>query len=290
MTSFCNLPEYRPAVKSFAVLATGLCALAAAHAQPSIERGRYLVEGVLTCGNCHSPRGPDGIIDVSRLYSGGPQTWDEPTFMVKGSNITPDPETGIGRWSEAEIRRAIQEGRRPDGSQLAPIMPYASYRVFLPDDLNSVVEYLRSVPAVRDEVQRPEYKAPPHVEYVPNSDKPPREADMRDPVKRGFYLATIGHCMECHSPMAGDRHDYANLARGGQEFRGPWGISVSRNITSDPEKGIGKWSDAEIKRAITQGIRKDGTPMQPPMGYAWYASMTGADLDAIVAYLRTLTP
>ena len=105
---------------------------------------------------------------------------------------------------------------------------------------------------------------------------------MRLPVKRGFYLATIGHCMECRSPMAGDRHDYANLARGGQEFRGPWGISVSRNITSDPEKGIGKWSAAEIKRAITQGIR--------PMGYAWYARMTGADLDAIVAYLRTLPP
>src|SRR5438270_2475015 len=95
--------NYGAALKPFAVLVIGVtCSgLAAAHAQPSVERGRYLVEGILTCGNCHSPRGPDGIIDVTRLYSGGPQTWDEPTFRAKGSNITPDPETGIGRWSEA---------------------------------------------------------------------------------------------------------------------------------------------------------------------------------------------
>jgi mono/diheme cytochrome c family protein len=85
MTRFCHLPEHRAAVKSFAILATGLCALAAAHAQSSVEHGRYLVEGILTCGNCHSPRGPDGIIDGRRLYSGGPQTWDEPTFLAKGS-------------------------------------------------------------------------------------------------------------------------------------------------------------------------------------------------------------
>ena len=193
------------------VLGLALAAISA-RAQPAVERGRYLVEGILTCGNCHSPRGPDGIIDGSRLYSGGPQTWDEPTYHVKGSNITPDAETGIGRWSEAEIKTALQEGHRPDGTQLAPVMPYPFYKVFLPADLDAVVAYLRSMPAVRSEVQRPEYKAALHVEHVPDSDKPPSEAEMRDPVKRGFYLVTIGHCMQCHSPMLQDRHDYSNWA------------------------------------------------------------------------------
>jgi mono/diheme cytochrome c family protein len=278
-------------LRTFIAGAIGLTMSAiSTQAQPAIERGRYLVEGILTCGNCHSPRRPDGSIDSTRLYSGGPQTWDEPTYTVKGSNITTDTESGIGRWTEADLRRALQEGRRPDGTQLAPIMPYAFYKIFLPDDLDAVVAYLRSVPAVRNEVQRPEYKAALHVEAVPESDKPANAADMRDPVKRGFYLVTIGHCMECHSPMAGDRNDYTNLGRGGREFIGPWGVSVSRNITSDPEKGIGKWTDAEIKRAITQGVRKDGTPMKPPMGYAWYARMTQSDLDAVVAYLRTVPP
>jgi hypothetical protein len=81
-----------------------------------------------------------------------------------------------------------------------------------------------------------------------------------------------------------------SLGKGGQTFRGPFGESMSRNITSHQEKGIGAWSDAEIKRAITQGIRKDGSRLKPPMGFAWYARMTDGDLDAVVAYLRTLPP
>jgi hypothetical protein len=67
-------------------------------------------------------------------------------------------------------------------------------------------------------------------------------------------------------------------------------VSVSRNITSHKEKGIGAWTDEEIIRAITQGVRKDGTKMKPPMGYSYYAGMTKADLQAMVAYLRTLPP
>ena len=96
----------KPNTKTVFMLASVAGMLTAtAQAQTLVERGRYLVEGILTCGNCHSPRGPGGVIDTAKLYSGGPQTWDEPTFTVKGSNITPDPYTGIGRWSEAAIVR-----------------------------------------------------------------------------------------------------------------------------------------------------------------------------------------
>ena len=97
------------------------------------------------------------------------------------------------------------------------------------------------------------------------------EADLRDPVKHGFYLVTIAHCMECHTPKVNDRLDFANsLGKGGETFHGPFGESVSRNITSHQEKGIGAWSDAEIKRAIAQGICKDGSHLKPPMGFEWY--------------------
>jgi hypothetical protein len=89
--------------------------------------------------------------------------------------------------------------------------------------------------------------------------------------------------------MVRGRRDLQNdLGRGGFEFQGPWGVSVSRNITSHKDKGIGGWSDAEIKRAITQGVRKDGTRLKPPMGYEFYARMTDEDLSAVVAYLRTV--
>ena len=100
---------------------------ATAQAQTLVERGRYLVEGILTCGNCHSPRGPGGVIDTAKLYSGGPQTFDEPTFTVKGANITPDPDSGIGKWSADDIKKALIEGVRPPGVPLAPIMPYGFY-------------------------------------------------------------------------------------------------------------------------------------------------------------------
>src|SRR5262245_22898538 len=235
----------------------------AASAQTPVERGKYLVEGILTCGNCHSPRGPGGMIDSARLYSGGPQEWDTPAYKVKGSNITPDPDSGTGKWSPADLKKAIGEGVRPNGVQLAPIMPYGFYKVFTPADLDAVVAYLKSVPAVKNETQPPIYKTALHAEIPPGADKPMSEADLRDPVKRGFYLVTIGHCMECHTPMARGQRQFDRLGAGGFEFPGPWGVSVSRNITSHKEKGIGDWSDAEIKRAITQGVRKDGTKLKP---------------------------
>ena len=155
---------------------------ATVQAQTSVERGRYLVEGILTCGNCHSPRGPGGVIDTAKLYSGGPQTWDEPTFTVKGSNITPDPDSGIGKWSADDIKKALIEGVRPSGVPLAPIMPYGFYKVFTTGDLDAVVAYLRSVPAVSNTVQAPVYKAAVHVEVAPGADKRMTEADLRDPV------------------------------------------------------------------------------------------------------------
>jgi hypothetical protein len=83
--------------------------------------------------------------------------------------------------------------------------------------------------------------------------------------------------------------DFANAyGKGGAEFPGPWGKSVSRNITSSKTAGLGDWSDDEIKRAITKGLRKDGSPLKPPMGFGFYANLAEPDLDALVAYLRTV--
>jgi mono/diheme cytochrome c family protein len=259
-------------------------------AQTPVERGSYLVNGILTCGNCHTPRGPGGVWDISKQLSGRPRTWDEATFKVDAANITPDPETGLGKWSDADIKRSLLTGVRPNGTQIAPIMPYGFYKVFTPADVDAVVAYLKSVPAVRNAVEPPVYKAAMHVDTPPGADKAMSEADIADPIKRGFYLVTIGHCMECHTPLVDDVHDYAQLGKGGQPFPGPWGVAVSRNITSHPTAGLGAWSGAEIKAAITQGVRKDGTKLNPPMAFLRYATMTDQDLSAIVAYLRTVPP
>src|SRR5215207_1815230 len=136
-------------------LAIVLTATSAGLAETPIERGDYLVNTILTCGNCHTPRGPGGVFDMSKQQSGGPQTWDEPTFRVKGANITPDKDTGIGNWSDADIKKALQQGVRPNGTPIAPIMPYSFYKIFTPADLDAVVAYMKSIPAVRNEVTAP---------------------------------------------------------------------------------------------------------------------------------------
>ncbi len=132
-------------------------------------------------------------------FSGGSQTWDTPRYLVKGTNISPDPETGIGKWSADDFKRALTEGVRPSGVALAPQMPFVFYKVLMPRDLDAVTAYVtayvRSVTPVRNEVQPPVYRAPSHAELIPGAEKPMSEEELRDPgFKRGFYLATIAHC------------------------------------------------------------------------------------------------
>jgi mono/diheme cytochrome c family protein len=274
-----------------AVLALAIAPAVAQTPPPSpIERGKYLVEGILTCGNCHTPRGPGGVLDTARRHAGGPQVWETAEYRVHPSNITPDKETGIGAWSTEQLKASIRDGRRPSGQQLSPQMPSAYYKIFTPADLDAVVAYVQSLPPVAHKVEPPVYKVKQMtVDVPPGAEKPLAVAAMKDPVKRGFYLATVGHCMECHTPIVNGHRDFKNaLGTGGERFEGPWGVSVSRNITAHKVNGIGAWTDDEVKRAITQGVRKDGSKLRPPMGFAWYATMTQADLDAIVRYVRTI--
>jgi mono/diheme cytochrome c family protein len=180
---------------------------------------------------------------------------------------------------------------RPSGHHLAEVMPTGFYKILTPGDLDGIVAYLRSLKPINNKVRDPVYKMEIPHKVFPGAEQPMPEADLGDKVKRGFYLVTIAHCMECHTPFGppGAGADFQNsLGKGGREFPGPWGTSTSRNITSSKASGIGDWSDADIKRAITQGVRKDGSSLKPPMGYAYYARMTDGDLDAMVAYLRTV--
>jgi mono/diheme cytochrome c family protein len=267
-----------------------LASAGAAVAQAPAERGKYLVNTILTCQNCHTPKGERGAPVFERDLSSG-LTWDEPPFKVTASNITQDKETGIGAWSDADIKKALQKGERPNGVRLAAIMPSDFYEILTPGDLNAIVAYLKTVKPVKQETPMAIYRIalPRHI--PPGAEKPFGDADMADKVKKGFYLVTIGHCMECHTPLGPKGREFeTSYGKGGFEFTGPWGKSVSANITSHKEKGIGAWSDAEIKRAITDGVRKDGARMKPPMGYEFYKNMTNDDLDAMVAYLRTVPP
>jgi len=270
------------------LLAALAATLATANAQSDqVKRGDYLVNTIMTCGNCHTPKGPPAAI-AGKDFSGGLR-FDEKPFDVTASNITQDKENGLGNWTDAQIKTLLRTGKRPNGVQIAEVMPTAFYGIVTERDMDAIVAYLRTIKPVANKVPDPIYKMQlPHHAF-PGSEKPYTEAMMSSPVEKGFYLATIGHCMECHTPLGPRGPEFADkLGAGGFEFPGPWGVSVSRNITSSKTKGIGAWTDAEIKTAITQGKSRDSSPLKPPMGYPHYAKMTAADLDAVVAYLRTV--
>jgi mono/diheme cytochrome c family protein len=274
-----------------AAVFTALAAtLGVAHAQSDlVKRGGYLVNGILTCGNCHSPKGPAGDIP-GKEFSGG-LSWDEPPFKVTAPNITQDKDTGIGNYTDAQLKKLLRTGEMRNGAHVAMVMPTGFYHIMTERDVDAVVAYLRTIKPISNKVPDPVYKMPQLENNVPpGGEKPFTEAMMTDKVKKGFYLATIAHCMECHTPLDKGQHVWSRLGAGGFEFPGPWGVSVSRNITSSKTKGIGAWTDDEIKRAITQGIRKDGSHLKPPMGFHYYSTVSAADLDAVVAYLRTVPP
>lgn len=252
-----------------------------------VKRGDYLVNTIMTCGNCHTPKGPPAAI-AGKDFSGG-LSWDEPPFKVTAPNITQDKETGIGSWSDADIKKVLRTGVRPNGVQIAMVMPTDFYEIITDRDMDAIVAYLRTLKPVKNTVPAPIYKMPQVHHAFPGAETPFTEAMLSDRVKKGFYLATIGHCMECHTPMGPRGREFADkLGTGGFEFPGPWGVSVSKNITQSKTKGIAEWTDAEIKTAITTGVDRKGNKLKPPMGYQYYAHMTGDDLDAVVAYLRTV--
>lgn len=255
-----------------------------------VERGRYLANGPVACANCHTPRGPDMALLPKMSYAGGFKIVD-PAFEVYTANITPDKDTGIGSWTDAQIITAIREGKTRDGKIIFPPMPVPTYNAMSDADVKALVAYLRTVKPIHNEVPQSKYK-------VPQQAMPPAKGlpapSPKDKVAYGGYIVNaLAHCFECHSgPDANGVPDLKNkLGSGGFLITlAPGATVMTANITPDPETGIGKWTDAEIKKAMTHGVRPDGRRLAPPMPFEFFKNMTGSDLDAVVAYLRTIPP
>jgi len=252
-----------------------------AMAEPSLERGTYLVEGPAACGNCHTPKGPDG--PLPDMYLAGMLVEKNDAFTAIASNITPGSR--VADWSDQELARSIREGIRPDGSVIGPPMPIGLYRGLSDDDLMSMVMYLRQVPAVENDPGTSVYNIP-----LPPAYGPPIETVAAVPegvtVEYGAYLAgPVAHCLECHTTFGPTGPMFeTHLGAGGFEFHGPWGTTVAPNITPT---GLGDYTDDELAGMI-QGMRPNGDRMLPPMPYAELANATDDDVAAVILYLRSL--
>ncbi len=264
----------------------------------AIARGKYLVEHVTGCTGCHSPIDESkpgdppvpGKVGAGRDF--GPM--GEAPFRLRSHNLTPDPETGIGNWTDGEVLRAMREGVGKDGHALFPQMPWQTYGRALPDDdALAIIAYLRTLPAVKNDPGKTEVKFPVSM-FIRGLPKPLASSPPPAPTEklaRGRWLLDVCSCHDCHDGKNARMENIPGRElSGGMKFPVPGkGEVYAANITSDKATGLGSYSDEDIKRALTDGKNKAGRYLYV-MPWSYYAGMTDADKDALIAALREVPP
>src|SRR5262245_60531240 len=263
-----------------------------------LVRGKYLTEGPAHCFFCHTEH------DLTQHQAPIVQTkkgagWAMPIpelNNISSKNITSDRETGLGAWTDDEIARAIQEGISRDGHALFPVMPYLDFASLDEEDIASIVVYLRTIPAVRNQVAPRNLPFP--LEYIVKTIPTPKTAaspphSTATPVDRGKYLVRTAGCAGCHTP-ADQGNPLPGLAFGGGErfeIPMPGGATktfFSANITRDPS-GIQHYDEAMFIETLHTGQVK-GRELSFVMPFEFFKNLTDEDLRDIFAYLGTITP
>lgn len=261
-----------------------------------LKRGEYLALNVSRCMICHSEHdwtAHDAPILPSTLGAG--QDLNILAGLpgkVYAPNITPDPATGAGSWTDDALARAIREGVRQDGRALFQLMPYRAFRAMSDQDVASVVVYLRSLPPVskRQPPTKLSFPARYLIRSVPEPlDAPVTEPDLSTPEERGEYLVTIAGCVDCHTPQDADGQPLPGMDfGGGLILDGPWGRVASANITPD-SSGISYYDEMLFAQAIRTGYVK-ARRLNQIMPWHTYRGMTDEDIAGTFAYMRTLKP
>jgi mono/diheme cytochrome c family protein len=266
-----------------------------------IERGRYLSEVVFGCFDCHSKHDLTryGAPPVGPAGQGGECVGATQGFpgQICIPNITPDPETGLGNWSDGEIVRAVREGIDRDGKALFPMMPYSEYSAISEEDARAMVAYLRTLPPVKSAVPERQLKLPLSVivKFAPRPlTGPVPEPDRSDKRAYGQYLAKVSGCQFCHTPVDKQHQSIKGQElSGGQEFPGPWGHLRSANLTphatglgeKTEQQFIGMFKAFDMPVADLPEITPDKNTVMPWLSRA---KLTEADLSAIYAYLKSV--
>jgi mono/diheme cytochrome c family protein len=258
--------------------------LPSAHDSAQIERGRYLTAAA-DCAACHTAAG-------GAPFAGG-RAIETPFGKVIAPNITPDPETGIGNWSNADFDTAVRLGRSPHGKWLYPAMPFPYYTQMPQSDVFAIRAYLSTITPVRHAVHSNQLPFPLDIRagmrlwdalYLHVG---PFKSDPSKPAQwnRGAYLVRgPGHCAACHTPKSLLGGDVA-----GKPF---WGYSIqgwfAPDITASPSLGIGDWTVADVADYLKSGHNRFAAA-SGPMGEEVAESssrLTDADVEAIAVYLK----
>lgn len=278
----------RVAGAAAALLAAGAVRAVNPQSFDTLERGRYLAVAA-DCAACHTkPRG--------KPFAGG-VVLQTPFGSLVGPNITPDPEAGIGSWTDDDFVSALREGRGRGDTRLYPAMPYPAYTKITREDALAIRAYLRTIDPAPDKIESNQLPFPFNIRstmvaWNAINFTPGRLA--RDPSKsaqwnRGHYLVdALGHCGTCHTPktiMGADKT--SAYLQGGllQDWYAP-------NITADLREGIGRWSVEDIVTYLKTGANREAMASGGMGEEVVHSSshMTDDDLKAIAVYLLSLKP
>lgn len=267
-----------------------------------LERGKYLVESVSGCIDCHSVRdfskwaGP--IKDETR--GAGGEIWSEEMGLpgnIISTNITP---FALADWTDGEIFRAITTGVSKDGRALFPIMPYHSFGKADKEDIFAIIAYLRSIEPKESIPEKTELNFPMNliVNLIPQKAELSSKPDYSNKVEYGKYMTTIAACADCHTPMEKGEFIEGMEFAGGMEFPFPNGdINRSANITPDKKTGIGNLTEDQFVSKFKEYadsnyvIRDlDNGEVNTMMPWLVYRNIKEDDLKAIYSYLKTLKP
>jgi mono/diheme cytochrome c family protein len=256
-----------------------------------LERGKYLTEGILQCFICHSDRdwSAPGAPPVVRLKGAGHVWTAEGKPWLVSPNLTPDKETGIGRWTDEMLARAIREGVGHDGRPLDPQMYSNAFRHLTDEDLASVVVYLRSLRPIRRSLPAtvlPQGMADALRPRVERLRRVPPAIDTRDATGRGRYLATIGDCQGCHTAYEAPANP--GLFGGGNHLERGGRAAFSSNLTPSPS-GIPYYTDTLFIEALRTG-KVRSRALDAIMPWTVFRHLTDGDLRAIFGFLKTLRP
>ena len=240
------------------------------------QRGGYIFATTTGCG-CHFNR------DLQAPAGG--MKFEGPFGVVYAPNITSDPETGIGDWTEEQIVDALRLGKTPDGRQLHPIMPYIAWSGMSDQDAYDLAAALKTLPPVKNEVPKTELTNPV-APFTPAA-APPAVAPTTG-VERGAYLVALGQCNNCHTPKNEQgAPDTTRLLAGAVMM----GDDIAPNLTPDEGAGLGAFSDDEIVHFLMTGEYDDGSTVKGPMKRIvenGTSKLTEDDVRSIVAYLRSI--
>jgi mono/diheme cytochrome c family protein len=255
-----------------------------------LARGTYIAEHLSGCMDCHTPFETPG--NSTPRPKGSGQVFPLPGFpgTLVAANLTPDPETGIGHWTDDEIARAVREGVDRNGHTLFPLMPYPHFQHMSDDDIASVVVYLRALTPVRNPLPVSVVNFPLKylVQGVPQPVTEPVHSDLSTQVNRGKYLTEMAVCSDCHTPDKRGQPLPGMYLAGGRVFDEPDGKIVSANITPD-STGIGAYTEDTFLKALRTGY-VDTRQLNTLMPWQIYSGLTEEDLKAIFAYLKTVPP